>query len=162
MRPLAHGRALEARRAAGERVGLVVIAVHDWKDGLWYDGRPEVARVVLPADLQVQEASWAPFMALECAVTGGDEATFYAVCAALETHGAASIWGAFADGFHRLERGVNLWNAVDGPYPPEKLGAAVRNYRALATVLSHGFYRSRIFDSVRDNLRRELVEALRE
>jgi hypothetical protein len=160
VRPLAHGKALEARRATGERVGLVVVAIHDWNDGRWFESRTEVARVVLPADLQVQDANWAPFLALDCLVTGGDDATFYAVCAALADHGAASVWGAFADGFHRLERGHSLWHAVDGPFPPEKLGAALRQYRALATVLSHGFYRSRIFDGVRENLRREMVEAL--
>ena len=159
-RPLAHGKALEARRAAGERVGLVVVSVHDWEGARWFDARPEVARLVLPADVPVAEALWSPCLALDCVVAGGDDATFYAVCAALADHGAASVWGWFDDGFHRLERGRSLWHAVDGPFPPEKLGAALRQYRSAATVLAQGFYRSRIFDGVRESLRRELTEAL--
>ena len=69
------------------------------------------------------------------------------MCAALAAHGAASVWGEFDDGLHRLERGVHLWHAVEGPVPVAKFGAALRNFRTAATLLGHGFYRSRIFDA---------------
>jgi|GEM_PF-6859126 hypothetical protein len=163
LRPLAHGKALAARIAAGERVGLLVVALHDWDAGRWFDGRPEVARVVLPADLPVEGASWACCLALDCVVCGSaDEATFYAACAAIADHGAASVWGEFSDGFRRLDRAGRCWYADEGPLPANKLGAALRDYRTAATMTGQGFYRSRIFDGIRDAMRRELSEALAE
>ena len=50
-RPLAYAKDLAARRRNNERVGLVVVAVHDWEAGKWFEGRPEVARLVVPDDL---------------------------------------------------------------------------------------------------------------
>mgnify|MGYP001362128851 CR=1 FL=1 len=58
MRPLAYGNDVMERRARGERVGLLVVAVHDWDAGQWYAGRPEVCRVVLPSDLPIEAADW--------------------------------------------------------------------------------------------------------
>ncbi len=159
-RPLAHGKALLARRAAGERVGLLVVAVRDWSAGTWFESRPEVARVVLPDDVPVGAADWSPCLALDCVVCGGcPDEVFYAVCDALQAHGAASVWGEFADGICLIERIGRRWVAVEAPLPVASLAPALRRWRQVATGLGLGFYRSRIFDGARQALRRELDEA---
>ena len=149
-RPLAYGKDLLARRQAGDRVGLLVVSVHDWEAGTWFAGRPEVARVVLPDDVPVADADWSPCMALDCVVTGGAvDGIFYAVCAALRTCGAASVWGEFDDGLHLLEPVGKRFVSVEGPVALPAFGAALRRHRAEAMWLRLGFYGSRIFDQAR-------------
>ncbi|MBK8399989.1 MAG: hypothetical protein IPL29_02625 [Propionivibrio sp.] len=50
MRAPAYAKALMARRRRGERIGLLVVAVHDWHAGEEFTAHAEVARVVLPPD----------------------------------------------------------------------------------------------------------------
>lgn len=149
-RSLAYAKTVAERRQAGERVGLLVVSLHDWKAGTWFESRPEVCRVMLPADLSVGEADWSACLALDCLVCGAaNDDVFYAACEALSRHGAASVWGEFDDGFWLLERGVKMWHAVDGPYALSKLGAAMRLHREVSMMLRRGFYASRVFDQAR-------------
>lgn len=163
MRPLAYARGLLARRRNNERVGLVVVSVHDWEAGKWFDGRPEVARLVVPDDLPLAEADWSVALALDVLVCGEcPEPAFYAVCDALALAGAASIWGDFADGLWLLERAGRAWVAVDGPYSAMKFGAALRLNRLAMLVMRRGMYGSRVFDVVRQAALAPFVEALAE
>ena len=50
MRSPAYAKDLMARRRSGERIGLLVVAVHDWHAGEEFTAHAEVARVVLPPD----------------------------------------------------------------------------------------------------------------
>lgn len=158
-RALAYANDVAARRRGGERIGLLVVAVGDWEAGLWYDGRPAVARVVLPEDLSVAAADWSVVMALDVVVCGRcAEPLFYAVCAALERAGAASIWGEFEDGIWLLVRARKLWFATDGPFSIARFGAALRAHRGAAMALSIGFYGSRIFDAARAAIAKTINE----
>lgn len=149
-RLLAYGKDVADKRRQGQRIGLLVVVLHDWDAGLWFDGRPEVARVVLPADLAVADADWSLVMALDVLVCGSaKDDVFYTACAALQQAGAASIWGDFNDGVHLLEPVGKAWVAVDGPLPVQKLGAKLRQHREVMMMMRLGFYASRIFDDAR-------------
>lgn len=148
---MAYAKAVAERRRNGERVGLLVVAVHDWNAGKWFEASPEVCRVMLPADLAVDEADWSVCLALDVVLTGAanDEVFFSAVRSAIAA-GAVSCWGEFADGVHRLAViGRQTVVAVEGPFPINKLGAALRAFRSDALALRIGGYGSRVFDAVR-------------
>jgi len=150
-RPLAHGKALAERRRAGERVGLLVVSLHDWKAGTWFVGRQEVSRVVLPADLAVCDADWSVCLALDVVVCGSaTDAVFYDAVRAVVAAGAVSCWGDFDSGICRLDvLPAGSAVAVSDPLPAAKLGAALRHYRTTALALRLGGYKSRAFDAVR-------------
>jgi len=153
-RPLAHGKAVAERRRAGERVGLLVVSLHDWQGGTWFDGRPEVSRVVLPADLAVNDADWSVCLALDVVVCGSAaEGMFYDAVRAVVAAGAVSCWGDFDAGICRLEvLPAGSVVAVSDPLPHAKLGATLRDYRTTALALHLGGYKSRAFDAVRTAL----------
>lgn len=161
LRPPAYGKELLARRAAGERVGLLVVALHDWDAGMWFDGRPEVGRVLLPEDTAVESVDWSVAMALDVLVCGSaDDAVFYAACDALASAGAASVWGDFNDGIWLLERARRLWLAVDGPYDVRRLSGSLRLHREVMMMLRRGFYGSRVFDLARSAILKQMREVV--
>lgn len=150
-RAMAYAKAVAERRRNGERVGLLVVSLHGWKDGLWFDGRPDVCRVMLPADLAVADADWSVCLALDVLVCGsaGDE-VFNDAVRAITAAGAVSVWGEFADGVHRLALiGRGKVVAVEGGWPVQKLGALLRDFRGLAMALRIGGYGSKVFDAAR-------------
>lgn len=156
-RPLAYGKDLIALRRRGDRVGLLVVAVHDWEAGMQFAGRSEVARVVLPEDVPVAEADWSVAMALDVLVCGDSapEVVFYDTCSALRKAGAASLWGGFEEGILLLDQlAGRSWvtgfgHPYGGPYDGPRFSAALRGYRSLMMMLRDGFYGSRIFDGAR-------------
>jgi hypothetical protein len=159
---LAYSRALTERRARRERVGLVVVSLHDWEAGKWFEGRPEVARLVLPADVLVDAADWSVCLACDVLICGdAPDALFYQVCDALEKF-AASLWGEFETGIYRVERCGKSWFSDDGPFEVARLGAALREFRVRAMCFRIGMYGSRMFDSAREAWLRPFIEALAE
>ena len=159
LKPLAYSKPLAEKRAAGERVGLLVISLHDWDAGRWFECRPEVFRLVLPSDLPADTANFSICLACDVLLCGrAPSEQFYSVCNAVEAAGAASIWGEFDDGFWLLERAHKVWLAMEGPYVPEKLGAALRLHRNCMLMLRRGFYASRVFDDARQALLRSMCE----
>ncbi len=150
-RALAYAKAVADRRRAGERIGLLVVSVHGWDAGKWFEGSPEVCRVLLPADTAVESADWSVCLALDVLVCGdADDAVFCAVVRAILAAGAVSCWGEFSDGVHRVAvLGTGKVVAVEGPVPVHKLGAALRLFRPAALALRIGGYGSRAFDAVR-------------
>lgn len=159
LRPPAYGKELVARRNAGDRVGLLVVALHDWDAGLWFDGRPEVGRVLLPEDTSVDSVDWSVAMALDVLVCGSaDDVVFYAACDALAHAGAASVWGDFNDGIHLLERASRLWFSADGPYDVRRLSSSLRWHREIMMMLRRGFYGSRVYDAARTAIVKQVCE----
>jgi len=149
-RLLAYGKDVAEKRRQGQRIGLLVVVLHDWNAGMWFDGRPEVARVVLQSDIAAADADWSLVVALDVLVCGSaKDDVFYTACDALEKAGAASIWGDFNDGVHLLERAGKTWISTDGPLPVQKLGAKLRQHREVMIMMRLGFYASRIFDDAR-------------
>lgn len=158
-RALAYAKDLAARRRNGERVGLLVVSVGDWEAGKWYEGRPEVCRVMLPADVAPAEADWSVAIALDVLVCGSaPDAVFYAACDALHRAGAASLWGDFEGGFYRLEHHPSPtgkfpnWVSVGDGIPLQKLGAAVKAYREQAILQRIGVYGSQKYKAAREGL----------
>ena len=151
MRSAPYSRELMERRRAGERIGLVVVAL-DWKAGLDLAQKPNVARVVAPDGFDVRQASWAAVSSLDVALVGGvDESRFYDAAAAIWRSGVASLWGEFCDGFYRMSPGrcSGRWVAEDGPVESVKLGAALRRFRELSLLCASGVYGAASFAAAR-------------
>lgn len=145
-KPLAYSKALVSRRKLGERIGLLVVGLHDWHAGVDLEARSGTARIVLPEDSLPHEMDWAPAVALDCLVVGEcQEAVFYAAVTMLHAAGAASLWGSFADGAWRLERYVSKatpqgFYATDGPVPAGKIGQALKMHRDHSLMTRRGLY----------------------
>lgn len=155
-RPMAYAKELVARRKAGERIGLLIVSLHDWETGKALALRPGAARVVLDIDMLPHEVDWSPCAALDCLLVGDcDASVFYAAALMALAGGAASLWGEFSGDVWRIERcGQRLYPhgfvAIEGPY----VGAAFRNaldaHRKHSLMTRTGVYGSPIFDAARD------------
>jgi len=155
MKVVPYSKALRDRRLAGERIGLLVVSVHDWKAGEDFDALPNVARLVVPPDGLPHEFDWSCAVALDCLVCGNGAApVFYAAALMLMAARAASVWGLFDDGVWLLEPGSPQWYrhglvATEGPIQQEKLAAVLRNYRERALLTRAGVYGTPMFDVAR-------------
>lgn len=74
LRSLAYAKQVEARIAAGDRIGLLIVSLHCWRSGDWFEGRDDVCRVVLPADLEVDRADWSIALARDVVAGVGSHA----------------------------------------------------------------------------------------
>ena len=153
--PPAYGRPLIGRRKAGERIGLLIVAVHDESAGHDLASRQNTARVAVLEDTLPHELDWSCAVALDCIVVGDcSESLFYATVTMLYAAGAASIWGEFEDGVWRLERYVSKafpmgFYAPDGPFDASRLGWALATHRSWALMRREGVYGTPIFDAAR-------------
>ena len=153
--PPAYGRPLIGRRKAGERIGLLVVAVHDESAGHNYASRPNTARVAVLEDALPHELDWSCAVALDCLVVGAcDVRVFYAAVTMLYAAGAASLWGEFIDGIWRLERWQSAsapagFYAADGPIDPARFGAALAAHRSWALLRGAGVYGTPAFSAAR-------------
>lgn len=144
--PPAGGRPLLGRRKAGERIGLLIVAVHDDAAGRELALRSGTARIQVMIDTLPHELDWSCSVALDCLVLGEcAEPVFYATVTMLHAAGAASIWGVFADGVWRLERYLSKatpqgFYATDGPVEPAKLAQAIKIHREYALMTRRGLY----------------------
>ena len=144
--PPAGGRPLLGRRKAGERIGLLIIAVHDDTAGRELALRSGTARVQVMIDTLPHELDWSCAVALDCLVLGEcAEPVFYAAVTMLHAAGAASIWGVFSDGVWRLERYLSKatpqgFYATDGPVEPSGLALAMKLHREHALMTRRGIY----------------------
>lgn len=156
MRPPAFGKQLIQRRKLGERIGLVVIAVHDWDAGLDLAARSGTARLVVDIADMPHELDWSSVVALDCLVLGEcDPSVFYAAATMVFAAGAASLWGDFQDGIWRLDRSTSRYAptgfvAVDGPVVPARLGSALAHHRTWSLMASSGAYGAPVFDAARE------------
>lgn len=136
------------RRAEGDRIGLLVVSVRDWRAGMWFAHRPEVARVVVAPNQPADTLRFDCAHALDVVICGADT-DFYPVAEAVLAYDPASLWGEFFDGFYRLERGRRGWASVAGPFSLVELPRAVRDYRLLALAIKDGGYGKQEFDKAR-------------
>lgn len=155
MRAPAYAKALMARRRRGERIGWLVVAVHDWHAGEEFTAHAEVARVVLPPDSLPHELDWSCAVALDCLVScaEGNEAVFDAALTMLQAAGAASLWGWFAEGIALLEPFVSKYRppfvSVGDAVPPALFKRALSAHRSREMMMMTGVYGTPAFDTVR-------------
>lgn len=153
LRSLAYAKQVEARIAAGERIGLLIVSLHCWRSGDWFEGRDDVCRVVLPADLDVDRADWSIALARDVVVCGPvADGLADAALDALARSGAASLWLDTSAGIQRVEKHGGAWCGMCAPLPAKKLGAALRAHRHDAILFREGFYASRIYAAAREAL----------
>jgi len=150
-KPPAYAREVAARRQSGDRVGLLVVAVHDWQAGKWFEGRPEVLRVVIPEDLPFKDVRFDCAHALDVLLCGvGSTSDFGLVADALSKAEPASVWAEYTDGIWRLEfAGKQGWLAVEGPFPVQWLARAIHNHRAWCLMRGDGIYGRPVFAEAR-------------
>lgn len=143
------------RRAAGERVGLLLVSVDCWDGGEYFKGRPAVERVCALEDFDIAAGDWSVVAGLDVLVCGvaGLERFNLAALACLSA-GAASVWGEYEDGIARLE----YWPLAPFVVAPERsvpvdgFGAALARFREVSMLLGDGFYGAAAFTSVRAGL----------
>ena len=146
MRAPAYAKNLIARRQRGERIGLLVVGVHDWSAGEELVAQAGVARVVVPADTLPHALDWSCAVALDCLVLGEcAEPVFWATVTMLYAAGAASIWGEFDSGIWRLERYVSKatpqgFYCTGEPVQAGALGQALKINREVSLMTRHGVY----------------------
>lgn len=160
----AYAKAVIGRRKLGERIGLLVVSLHDWSAGQDLAARPNVARVVVAEDTLPHELDWSFCVALDCLVVGDcEDAVFWAAVTMIYAAGAASIWGDFGGSIFRLERWLSKstplgFYAEEGPVPVERLGRAVAANREYGLMCRRGVYGTPMFDAARVQLLNKLRE----
>ena len=103
LKMLAYARDVLAMRDRGERIGLLVLAVHDWSAGKWLAGKPNVARVVVPEDTPPEGCDLSLVFGLDVLVCGVDSPAFDMAVRGALAYRAASVWIETRDGFQRVE-----------------------------------------------------------
>ena len=140
------GRPLIGRRKAGERIGLLIVSVHDDAAGHDLAQRSGTARVQVRVDMLPHELDWSCAVALDCLVLGEcAEPVFWATVTMLYAAGAASIWGEFDSGIWRLERYVSKatpqgFYCTGEPVNSGALGQALKINREVSLMTRHGVY----------------------
>jgi hypothetical protein len=146
----AYAREIIARRQGGERIGLLVVAAHDWKHGTWFAERSEVARVVVPPDVPFDQVRFDCAHALDVLLCGaGSTEEFNTLADALALSEPASIWAEYDDGIWRIEPSSMGWLAVEGPYPLPWLSRAISTHRAWCLLRGEGIYGRPVFAAAR-------------
>lgn len=146
----AFARDVMARRQAGERIGLLVVSVHSWRAGKWFEARPDVARVVVPPDQPAGLLRFDCALQLDVVLCGDcPDDVLYDAADSLLLYRPASIWAEFDGGFCRLDRLRSGWIADGDAVPLSGLAAAVRAYRMYALAREIGPYADRAFDPAR-------------
>lgn len=146
----AYAREVSARRQRGERVGLLVVAVHDWQAGRWFDGRQEVARVVVSDDQPLHSVRFDCAHALDVLICGaGSAKDFEQLADALAKAEPASVWAEYEDGIWRMDRTKGGWLAVEGPLPVQWLARAIQTHRAWCLMRGEGIYGRPVFADAR-------------
>lgn len=141
----AFGRELVGRRKLGDRIGLLIVGVHDWSFGDEIISRDGVARVVVPEDMLPHEIDWSVAAGLDCLIGGieekTDERVLYAAAGELRAAGAASVWATFGDEVWRLVKNESRlflasmgFEACDGPATFRNLGRAIARFRDLSRM----------------------------
>lgn len=155
----AYARAVMARRAAGERIGLLIVAVSDWKACEELALRDNTARVVVPDDRYPHELDWSFAVGLDCLICGNcTEPVFFAVATMLHAAGAASLWCDFDDGIARIEYFPSKLIPVQFVSDPHRsgiplsgFGKVLASFRHSAVLWREGFYASPAFDGQRQS-----------
>lgn len=103
LKMLAYARDVLAMRERGERIGLLVLAVHDWNAGKWLAGKPNVARVVVPEDTPPEGCDLSLVFGLDVLVCGVDSPAFDMAVRGALAYRAASVWIETRQGLQRVE-----------------------------------------------------------
>lgn len=165
----AFGREILERRQAGERFGLLILSIDDWKGGEVLADRPGVARLVVTAELEFERLDLSIVAGCDVLVCGlCAPARFDAAVLACLAAGAATVWGEFQAGWTTaLWRVESLawpppyWVCVDGPYECSGFGAVLASYRETAILLGLGFYGGAVFGGVQDEMWRRVLAGKR-
>jgi len=88
----AFGREALALREAGQRIGLLVVSVHDWQAGADLAKKPNVARVVVPPDLPPEGCDLSLVCGLDVLVCGAEGAAHDMAIRGACAYRAASVW----------------------------------------------------------------------
>ena len=144
------------KRAAGARIGLLLVSVDGWDGGWYLKEREHVERVCTLPDFDIATGDWSVVAGLDVLVCGDAEQDRFdlAVLACLRAS-AASVWVECAAGMVRVE----FWRwsapyfvAAADPVPTGRFGTALAAFRETALLLGDGFYADPAFQPARTAL----------
>lgn len=149
----AYARELMARRAEGQRIGLLLVSVDDWKGGWYFEDRPNVCRVVCPPDFDIAGADFSVAEGCDVLVCGeGAAQRLDMATLACLSAGAASVWGEYNDGLWR----TTFWPheapfllCEEGPVAFADFAAKLAAFREVQILLGAGYYGKPMFRPVR-------------
>lgn len=150
----AYCKDLFAHRKAGKPVEAIVVSIHDWHFGRWFEREPNVFRLVIPEDVPVTTVDWSPVTACDVILCGGSDEDFYAAAQLLRASMAASVWGFFGEGFALLEDWPHGSRSIAtaGPFPERELMREIRAWRDVALIQGRGVYGMPLFREARVQL----------
>lgn len=152
----AYARDLLIKRQEGKRIGLLLLAVDDWKGGWYLADKPNVCRVICPPDFEIAGADFSVTAGVDVLVCGeGAPDRLDAATLACLAAGAASVWGEYNNGLWRTTYWPHWAPHVlceDGPVPVEAFGAKLAAFREREVLLESGFYGQPMFRPVREGL----------
>lgn len=157
LKPPAYARDVQAQLAAGQRIGLLVVAVHDWDAGKDLADKPNVARIVLPPDLPPEGADLSILQGLDVLVCGVDSPAFWMTVRGAFAWRAATVWIDDADDVLRLTDYPTLTTLQRSPR--NRLAAALTAHREMALLSREWPYDQPVFEPARQSLMRRLFGA---
>lgn len=150
------GREVLARRKSGQRVGLLVVAVSDWRAGDDWLVRDGVSRVVVPWDFELAAVDWSFARALDVLVVAGGgtpQSRLEAVAVSLSAADLNSLWletvmpGSYELGvtepivFPHFQEGQRMYGGVT-VWPASQLGRRLKARRELNALTCRGAFRA--------------------
>ncbi|MBK8895384.1 MAG: hypothetical protein IPN64_15555 [Propionivibrio sp.] len=154
MRAPAYAKDLIARRRKGERIGLLVVGVHDWHGGRGVCRAPWRGARGRSDDTLPHELDWSCAVALDCLVSWRlDAGVFRCRLTMLQAAGAASLWCEQESGIVLIEPFESkYWPpflSVGEPVPPALFKRALREHRRAALMIRRGVW-TPLFDDARE------------
>lgn len=154
LRQPAFANQLRERRIAGERIGLLVLAVHHWNCGDAFAERPGAFRIVIPPDLPPAGADYSSIAGLDVVICGTEWPAMYMAARGAIAAPSASVWVELADGVKEVE---HHWScppgellSVGGFVPPGAFARHLQSLRKMRLLSGDGVYGAESFRAVRE------------
>ncbi len=149
----AYAHDLLKKRQEGARIGLLLVAVDDWKGGWYLADKPNVFRIVCPPDLDIAGADFSVSEGCDVLVCGeGAADRLNMATLACLAAGAASAWGEYNNGLWR----TTFWPheapflvCEEGPVQTDEFAARLTAFREREILLEAGHYGKPMFRPVR-------------
>lgn len=150
------------QRQDGAVFGLLVLAT-GWEAGQEFGGNDQVARVVVPDELDLAALRWNFLAGLDVLVmpdSATPDARYMELILAADAAGANSVWAEFERGVHRVFcTGAQVF-CQQGPIPLAQLALAVGFWRRHQLLAAIGPYAEEDWDDTRRDLVAQVEAAL--
>lgn len=154
----AYARDVLAMKQSGQRIGLLVVSVHDWDAGKDLADKPGVARIVIPQDLPPEGADLSLLTALDVLLVGEDSPAFWMAVRGAFAWRAATVWIDDKDDVLRLTDYPTLTTMQRAPR--SRLAHALTAHRDGMLLSREWPYDQPVFEPARQSLMRRLFGSM--